>query len=316
MADARAARRITRARGSLHQRRHVSAIRLSVKTPSAEAKAPGLWRYGAVNLASSAWRGLRRPAVKGRTSDQAGVAGPSAQALDDEIAREGHSVAKRAEATRPARGGERAEGNFPDRIARRRRTHEHLCLEHEAASTGRHALEKLARVDAEARLRVRDVLAGQPVDEEARHSEGVQSRRLHEAAAAAQAASDHEGVGLGLGRREQSRDIVGIVLAIAVERDHALRRAGKSAGEAQAEGRALAQSPARPEDDGAGGGGRLVASVPRPVVHHDDGAVEGRPLDESSDGGRLVEDGNDGDVIAHAARPIRSAVRQPPRARP
>src|SRR5262249_41435307 len=55
----------------------------------------------------------------------------------------------------------------------------------------------------------------------------------------------------------------------------------------------------------------------RAIVHHEHVAVGPRLANHDADGRRLVVDGDDDDVVAHAATPPRTrAVRQPPRAMP
>ena len=121
---------------------------------------------------------------------------------------------------------------------------------------------------------------------------------------------------VGVGCREQTRNVVGIVLPVPVEGDHTLGAAGQRLGEAQHERRALSASSRRAQNVGARRRGRGGAAVGRAVVHHDDRAVRDGPRHQAADGGGLVEDGDDRDVVAHAACPITMAVRQPPRAMP
>jgi hypothetical protein len=89
----------------------------------------------------------------------------------------------------------------------------------------------------------------------------------------------------------------------AVEGDHTLGAAGQRLGEAQRKRRTLSASSRRAQNVGARRGGRGGAAVGRAVVHHDDRAVGDGPRHQAADGGGLVEDGDDRDVVAHARLP-------------
>ena len=78
------------------------------------------------------------------------------------------------------------------------------------------------RIDAKARLRIGDRDARRPGNPEAREAVGAVARR-RELRAVVQARADHEALRVCAASRQQDRRIGRIVLAVAVERDHAAR---------------------------------------------------------------------------------------------
>ena len=120
-----------------------------------------------------------------------------------------------------------------------------------------HGVDQAGGVDAKPRLRVGHGRAREPVDEESRHAyrrdpAGGKGHRRRALPDPAQTPADDERVRRLGGRREEPREVVGIVLAIAVHRDDALGVARERLGQPAAQRRPLAAPP--PEADHVGAG--------------------------------------------------------------
>ncbi len=137
--------------------------------------------------------------------------------------------------------------------------------------------QQCGRIHAEPRLRVGDEGRREPVDEEARDAKRGESAGRHAArAAAAETSPDDERIGR-LGRRlEQARNVVGIVLAVRVERDDAVHAAREPLAEAAPERLPLAVTAIEPDDIGARGARHRGAAVGGAVVDDEHAPVPPR----------------------------------------
>src|SRR5207247_2009144 len=155
------------------------------------------------------------------------------------------AVAEGAEATRPSGPEPWRDRDLANGETGGPGQHQQLGLEQEAAAPRSHRLEHRPRVDAKSGLCVGDGPPRQPVDEEARHAQGVETRGLHGGAAVGEPAADDDRSGQGRGRREEPRDVLGVVLPITVEGDDALGATPERLLEADAERRTLAAATRR-----------------------------------------------------------------------
>src|SRR5262249_14576293 len=185
-----------------------------------------------------------------------------------------------------------------------------------APGPGPPGLEQRARKNPEPGWVVPPVLPGEPVEEEAGDAQSLEASRLHPRPAIGEPAADDDGPRSSRRGGEQSRDVVRIVLAIAVQGDDTLGAKRASLRESHGERRALSSPARRAQDASARRSRRRRAAVGGTAVPRHDATVGESPRHDVRDGRRLVEDGDDGDVIAHAASPMIRAARQPPRAMP
>lgn len=112
-----------------------------------------------------------------------------------------------------------------------------------------------------------------------------------------QTRADHDRLGLAPVRGEQRRDVLGPVLAVAVERDHRARAELERALHAAPQGRAFSEVHWMAQQLERQAGERGAGAVARTVVHHDQRAdLAQRALGHVADRGRLVVGRNDGDA--------------------
>jgi len=157
--------------------------------------------------------------------------------------------------------------------------------------------QQAGRVDAKSRLGVGKAAPGRQPDPEVGEAVGSVAQRRH-LLTQVPARADHDRPGPLAVRREQRGDLLGPVLAVAVERDHRLRaereralHAAPQAG-ALAEVRRVAQHLERQAFERRGG------AVARAVVNHDQRAdLRQRALGDVADGRRLVVRRDHGDGV-------------------
>ncbi len=134
-------------------------------------------------------------------------------------------------------------GTGDDRAADRGGAYEHLGLEHEPAVAGARRGEQAPRVDAESRL---GVAQGRPISQSMKKPATCMASRRSGgicAGPAGEAPADHERLGLLAAGAEEPRDVVGIVLPVAVERDRRSTPRASASAKPAPERRALARSP-------------------------------------------------------------------------
>ena len=140
---------------------------------------------------------------------------------------------------------------------------------HESAPPPARRGEQRQRVDAKAGLRVAQRIAGEPVDEEAGHAHGVEPLARDDAVAGLVGIPVGPGpsrppttsaAGCSAEASSSRGNLVGIVLAVAVQGDHALGAAGQRGVEAAPQRLALPALPREPHELGAGARGHRRAA--------------------------------------------------------
>jgi len=152
------------------------------------------------------------------------------------------------------------------------------------------------RIDAKAGLGVGEAAARRAGDPEVGDAVGPIAQRRR-TAAQVQPRADHDRLGTVAVRREQRRDVLGPVLAIAVERDHRARPELERAPHAAPQARALAEVRRIAQQLERQALERGRGAVGRAVVHHDQRIdLAQRALGDVADRRRFVEGRDDGRV--------------------
>src|SRR5262249_40659356 len=144
----------------------------------------------------------------------------------------------------------------------------------------------------------------EPIDEEASNAKRGEAARGHDARLrAAQAPADNERIWRIRSRLEQARNLVRIVLAVAVERDDAVHATRQALAKAAPKRLTLAATTIQADDIGAGGGRHRGGVIGGAVVDDEHTAMAPRVGHDRAKRRRLVERRNDDEVIAHAGAP-------------
>ena len=191
-----------------------------------------------------------------RPDDQPRLPAPAPRDPRRQVGADGGAIADGTEAAAPLGEVDGRHRHLDETPPAGGRADQHLGLEDEAFAARAHGVDQPGRVDAKPRLRVGHGSAREPVDEESGHAyrrdpAGGKGHRRRALPDPAQTPTDDERIGRLGGRREEPREIVGIVLAIAVHRDDALGVARERLGQPTAERRPLAAPTLEPDHVGA-----------------------------------------------------------------
>ena len=289
----------------------VASVRSTVNTPTAAAQRRRMVAVGRGELGQIAMPRLpprRGEGTAERPDDQPRLPAPAPRDPRRQVGADGGAIADGTEAAAPlgeVDGGHRHLDETPPAGGR---ADQHLGLEDEPFAARAHGVDQPGGVHAKSRLRVGHGSAREPVDEESGHAyrrdpAGGKGHRHRALPDLAQTPTDDERIGGLGGRREEPREIVGIVLAIAVHGHDALGVARERLVQPTAERRPLAAPTLEPDHVGSRGRGHLARAVRRAVVHDEDVAVARGAPHHVADGAGLVVDGNDDQVITHGPRP-------------
>ena len=158
------------------------------------------------------------------------------------------------------------------------------------------------RVDPKARLAVGEAPAGRQPDPEIRQTVGAVAQPRY-VLAQMPARADHDRVGPLAVRGEQRRNVLGPVLAVAVEGDHRARAERQRALHAAPQARALAEVFGIAQHLERQALERRRGGVARAVVDDDQRAdLAQRALGDVADRRRLVVGRNDGDAVGRLHR--------------
>jgi hypothetical protein len=190
---------------------------------------------------------------------------------------------------------DRGDGDFDDRHARAKRGEDDLRFEAEALVVGLHGEGALDGVAAKAALRVAKAPPGEHGDEEVRDvvADQVAARR---AGAREIAHPEDERAGI-VAAGKKARRLLRRVLAVGVDGDGDVASGFLRRAQTRADGGPFAEVLRVRQHRGAGRFGDAARSVPRTVVHDEDGDVGpelgAHPLDDGADRGGGVEGRNE-----------------------